>query len=137
MKIFTPFEVLSREALDYALERTRQNMIGLASFPERCENGRWISVDNGGWVGGHWVGLLWLAFAATQDPAFEKSARLWATRLAPRRVDMTTHDLGFLFNLSHVLGYELTGDESLKALALMGPLNSGCLVMSGTFCPFM
>lgn len=106
------------EALDYSLEKTRQNLAALTSFPEMTYDGKWVCVDNGGWVGGHWVGLLWLAYAHTGDPAFEAGARQWAARLAPRQFDIGTHDLGFLFELSHLLGANLTGDEALRAPAM-------------------
>jgi unsaturated chondroitin disaccharide hydrolase len=106
------------EALAYSVDRTRQNLAQLTSFPEQAEHGQWVCVDNGGWVGGHWVGLLWLAYAHTGDTALESAARQWAARLAPRQDDATTHDLGFLFLLSHVLGAQITGDASLKAPAL-------------------
>jgi len=106
------------EALAYSIARTRQNLAQLTSFPELTEHGQWVCVDNGGWVGGHWVGLLWLAYAHTGEAALEVAARQWAARLAPRQDDTTTHDLGFLFLLSHVLGAQITGDATLKAPAL-------------------
>jgi len=99
-------------ALDFCLARIRENLTHLESFPERTQDGQWLCVDNGGWVGGHWVGLIWLAFAHTQDPALESAARTWAVSLLPRQFDTTTHDLGFLFELSHILGQKLTGDDS-------------------------
>jgi unsaturated chondroitin disaccharide hydrolase len=106
------------QALDYSLARVDTNLAHLQSFPERTAGGEWICVDHGGWVGGHWVGLLWLAFSHTNDPEVETAARTWAARLAPRQFDTTTHDLGFLFELSHILGWELTGNETLKVPAL-------------------
>ncbi|MEW5870170.1 MAG: glucuronyl hydrolase [Chloroflexota bacterium] len=105
-------------ALDFCLERTRHNLERLSSFPERIENEQWLCVDNGGWVGGHWVGLLWLAYAYSGEPVFQEAAEKWAARLAPRQYDITTHDLGFLFELSHVLGFRLTDNQALKAPAL-------------------
>ncbi len=107
------------EALNYSLGRTRDNLARLTSFPELTDGGVWRTVDNGGWVGGHWVGLLWLAYAQTGDAVLDKAARAWAARLAPRQTDTTTHDLGFLFELSHLLGAHLTGDDSLSAPALV------------------
>lgn len=106
------------QALPYAFERTRYNMAGLKDFPERTEDGQWQCVENGGWVGGHWTGLLWLAYAHTQAPEFRAAALEWTRRLAPRQNDTTTHDLGFLFELSHVLGSQVCGDASLKGPAL-------------------
>jgi unsaturated chondroitin disaccharide hydrolase len=105
-------------ALAYSVDLVRENIANLKGFPELTEEGQWFCVDNGGWVGGHWVGLIWLAYAYTQDPALEKAARTWGSRLVPRQTDTTTHDLGFLLKLSHVLGNRLTGDKTFEAPAL-------------------
>ena len=61
---------------------------------------------------------LVLAYLHTQDGTLASAARLWTERLAPRQYDTTTHDLGFLFKLSFVLGAGLTDDISLKAPAV-------------------
>ncbi|MEW5718057.1 MAG: glycoside hydrolase family 88 protein [Chloroflexota bacterium] len=112
---FSPFV---QDALAYCIALTRRNLATLESFPEFAKGGAWFCADDGGWVGGHWTGLLWLAYAHTRDHAFERAARGWTARLAPRQHDTTTHDLGFLFELSHVLGWKLTGDAAFKAPAL-------------------
>lgn len=107
------------EAIDYCINRTEQNATGLTDFPEMTgPDGKWICEPDGGWVGGHWTGLLWLAYAFTQKPAFERAARQWTARLAPRQFDTTTHDLGFLFELSHILGSKLTSDTALLTPAI-------------------
>ncbi len=106
------------EALAYSIEMTRRNLGTVSGFPELACDGKWHCVDDGGWVGGHWTGLLWLAYTQTSDPVLERAAREWTRRLAPRENDPTTHDLGFLFELSHVLGWTLTGDASFKPPAL-------------------
>lgn len=105
-----------QEALHYSIEQTRKNAGQLTSFPELTyPDGTWFTVDDGGWVGAHWTGLLWLAYVHTQDLEIEQCARAWTERLAPRAFDTTTHDLGFLFELSHLLGYKFTGDAKFKA----------------------
>jgi unsaturated chondroitin disaccharide hydrolase len=106
------------QALAFSIGRISQNMIQLPDFPEYTLGDRWVFAENGGWVGGHWVGLLWLAYAYTHDQQFECYARKWADRLSVRQYDTTTHDLGFLFELSHVLGANLTSDATLKGPAL-------------------
>jgi unsaturated chondroitin disaccharide hydrolase len=106
------------EALDYSVNVTCDNLACLTGFPERAKNGHWCQEESGGWVGGHWVGLLWLAFVHTGDSRYATAARAWAARLLPRQWDTTTHDLGFLFELSFVLGSKVTGDASLKAPAI-------------------
>jgi unsaturated chondroitin disaccharide hydrolase len=106
------------QALAFSMGRINRNMIQLSAFPEYTRSDRWVSAEDGGWVGGHWVGLLWLAYAYTRDREIERQARKWAARLGARQYDQTTHDLGFLFELSHVLGANITGDVSLKGPAL-------------------
>ena len=106
------------QALAFSLGRISRNMIQLSGFPEYTRGGQWSLAEDGGWVGGHWVGLLWLAYAYTRDREIERQARHWAILLSARQNDTTTHDMGFLFELSHVLGANLTGDATLKDPAL-------------------
>ena len=110
------------EAIDFGLHKIHCNMRELTAFPERTDGNSWICVEDGSWVGGHWVGLLWLAYAHTQNSEFERAARIWASKLAARQNDDSTHDLGFLFELSHVLGFRFTGDCVLRKPALIAAL---------------
>jgi unsaturated chondroitin disaccharide hydrolase len=114
---------LWQAALAFGVARVNENRSRLTSFPKVAHDGRWEYADDGGWVGGHWVGLLWLAYAHTHDDALCQAARAWAARLVPRQFDETTHDLGFLFELSHVLGARITGDAALKPPALNAARN--------------
>jgi len=105
-------------ALDYSFAMVRRNLQELKSFPELTRDGQWTLVPTGGWVGGHWTGLIWLTYAHTQDSAILGEALRWSERLAPRQFDLGTHDLGFLFQLSYILGSKLTGNAALKAPAI-------------------
>ena len=108
-------------AIEFCVIKTCQNLSSLASFPERTEGGQWVQIapeQHGWWVGGHWVGLLWLAYAASGDPALAIAAGNWGKRLLPQLNDQADHDLGFLFELGFILGYQLTGGASLKPPAL-------------------
>jgi len=55
--------------------------------------------------------------------------RDWGNLLLPRRPDLDDHDLGFLFELGFVLGYQVIGDANLKLPALQAAetLASGVL----------
>jgi unsaturated chondroitin disaccharide hydrolase len=109
------------QALDFCVRRVHENIANLDRFPERTKGNQWVLIEpekHGWWVGGHWVGLIWLAYAATQDPEFEAAARKWSALLLPRQTDSTTHDLGFLFKLSYIWGYQLTQNETLIFPAL-------------------
>ncbi|MBM3127406.1 MAG: glucuronyl hydrolase [Chloroflexi bacterium] len=111
-----------QDALDHSIEITLRNLETLTDFPERCEGETWTTIDRNRipahWNDGFWVGLLWLAFAHTGDPKFERGAREWAKQLAWLKDETRTHDLGFIFWLANVLGARVTGDESLLPDAL-------------------
>jgi len=63
-------------------------------------------------VDGFWTGLLWLAYAHTGDPSLRAGAEHWANKLAHLKTNSGTHDLGFIFTLSHVLAGRLTGESA-------------------------
>ncbi|MCI0477997.1 MAG: glycoside hydrolase family 88 protein, partial [Anaerolineales bacterium] len=119
-----------QDALDYSVEITLGNLETLTDFPERCEGETWMTIDRNRvpahWNDGFWVGLLWLAFAHTGDPKFERGAREWAKRLAWLKDETRTHDLGFIFWLANVLGARVTGDESLLPDALQAAQTLTC-----------
>ena len=53
------------------------------------DTGRWTTTPDGDWTGGYWIGMLWLAAAATGDTRY----RSWAAPLAERlraRIDAET-----------------------------------------------
>src|SRR5690606_31894716 len=63
--------------------------------------------EHGNWTAGFWHGVQWLRAYGADDAG---SAELAARRLADledRADDTTTHDLGFLFFPSYVLGHRL------------------------------
>jgi unsaturated chondroitin disaccharide hydrolase len=71
-------------------------------------------------VDGFWSGQLWLAYAETQDPVFMEAARAQRPYFIERlnRPETHDHDLGFLYSLSLVADYKLTGDEDARRGAL-------------------
>lgn len=72
------------------------------------------------WVDGFWSGQLWLAYADTDDSVFLDAARAQMPYFYERldRPESHDHDLGFLYSLSLVAAYKLTGDEAARAGAL-------------------
>ncbi|MBX6356279.1 MAG: glycoside hydrolase family 88 protein [Micromonosporaceae bacterium] len=76
---------------------------------------------NVGWTTSFWPGMLWLAYELTGDDAYRRSAaahvRSFADRIE-RRIDVDTHDLGFLYTLSCVTPWRLTGDRRARRAAL-------------------
>ena len=72
------------------------------------------------WVASFWTGQLWLAHSLTGAQQFRNSARMrrpyFQTIL--EHPEWHDHDLGFLFSLSCVADYKLTGDEHSRTMAL-------------------
>lgn len=128
------FNVALRETFDWACSRiaeTASKLEGTGQFPHVTDGHGWRTWpadiyagwdgeqwSHGNWTCGFWVGLLWMAYDHTGDPRFRTWARQFSAPITPRAHDSNTHDIGFVFYPSFVLGYELTGDDDLKAPAL-------------------
>lgn len=105
------------DAIQFCLNKLERSIPLLEDFPDRCYGSTWGYIGkkklSSNWVDGFWVGQLWLAYAYTKDPKFEAAAREWSERVAWLKTTLETHDLGFIFYLSNVLGAYATGDASL------------------------
>ncbi len=84
---------------------------------------RWLYPETGYfWTDSFWVGELWLAHMLTGEQRYKNMARMRNQHL--ERILNTplwlSHDLGFLFSLSAVADYKLTGNEQARTLGLRG-----------------
>ena len=108
-------DYLAAAAREYERARSRDPRL----FPHYTEDGAWRLLDvdarsswqgevyeHGNWTAGFWVGTMWLlALGRDGDPDVLDLARARLPELAGRSHDHTTHDLGFLFHPSYVLGH--------------------------------
>lgn len=94
----------------------RRNLKALEEFPESFKHGAWKPIEKeraaGHWVDGFWTGLLWLAYAHSGDSSLRSGAEHWTNKLAHMKTSTGTHDLGFIFYLSHVIAGRLTGESA-------------------------
>lgn len=91
-------------------------------FPgEACKDGVWPHVENCAWTAAFWPGRLWLAWEMTNEDRYREAAErclpAFRFRLA-HAIRTNTHDLGFLYTLSCVSAWKLTGNETARQLAL-------------------
>jgi unsaturated chondroitin disaccharide hydrolase len=105
-----------------AIDRNLEHF-GSDGFPApSTTNGVYPAIGNVEWTNGFWTGMLWLAHevtgAARYRDAAEAHVRSFHARQA-QRINVNHHDLGFLYSLSCVAGFRLTGSE-LAAEAAMG-----------------
>ncbi len=106
-------------ALNLLIGRTRQTAAEVGErFPYYAdESGNWITTSDGDWCGGHWVGMLWLAYRRTRDVFFRELALRLTRRLAER---LSADDMfrGMIHYYSAALGSDLTGDKQLVRIAV-------------------
>ena len=77
--------------------------------------------SNVGWTTSFWPGMLWLAYELTGDKAYAVAARAHVRSFADRvfgRIDLDTHDLGFLYTLACVVPARRFGDDTARSAAL-------------------
>lgn len=113
-----------KEAIEGAVSQVRCNMDYFKTrFPSSAtkENTYGI-IDNIEWTDGFWTGLLWLSYEYTKDEAFKNLAEQNVESFLHRvrnRIELDHHDLGFLYSLSCVSGYKLTGSEPAKEAGIL------------------
>jgi len=72
------------------------------------------------WVASFWTGKLWLAHSITGEERFKNSARMRREyfQTVLETPEWHDHDLGFLFILSCVADYKLTGNSAAREMGL-------------------
>lgn len=105
--------------ISYASEQTKKYLDFFKNgFPGPQSVGlNYECTENGCWTEGFYEGMLWLLYELTGDKAFYDSAKEHSKSFT-KRLDadyqLDHHDMGFLFTLSSVADYKLTGDENAK-----------------------
>jgi len=110
-----------QKTLELCLDRIRHNVTAFAGqFPFVGSGNSFILGPNDHWMTSFWTGELWLAYAITGDDFFCNAASLQLETFHQRLIDNIdiSHDLGFLYTLSAVAQYKLTGDEKARSVAL-------------------
>ncbi|MFW0765220.1 glycoside hydrolase family 88 protein [Trabulsiella odontotermitis] len=110
-------------ALQRVLRQLDKNIVAFGDrFPgEACENGIWPRTANVEWTTSFWPGQLWLAWELSGNEKYRQAAERYLPSFAERitkRIDTATHDLGFLYSLSCVSAWRLTGNETARRTAL-------------------
>ena len=113
-----------QEAIDFVLQKIDGNLgpfSGRFPAPSSIEC-VYPAIDNTEWTSAFWTGMLWLAYEVTGSPKYRKGAesQLGSYReRVDKRIRTDTHDLGFLYTLSCVAAFRLTGDRTARDTALM------------------
>ncbi|MNB98336.1 Unsaturated chondroitin disaccharide hydrolase [compost metagenome] len=115
-----------QSALSHVLHKIDQNLERLGyAFPSASTINSKYSIVEGAeldWTEGFWTGMLWLAYEVTGKELYRKTAEKHVEFFLHRiqkQIKTNTHDLGFLYSLSCVSAYKLTGNEHAKQAALL------------------
>jgi unsaturated chondroitin disaccharide hydrolase len=84
-------------------------------------DGKYRFIEDGFWTGSFWTGLNYLCYEMTEDKTFIDSARKSWHRFIKRLYEKPgtlDHDIGFLYILSFVADYKLTGNKESRKIAL-------------------
>ncbi|MBB6637701.1 glycoside hydrolase family 88 protein [Cohnella thailandensis] len=92
-----------------------------ASFPLASIRGRYDNRDVDCWTNGFWPGILWHAYRETGDERYRRIACAVEVRLDEplQEYEKLHHDNGFLWSLSAVADYKLTGDPMSRRRGLI------------------
>lgn len=113
-----------RRAREYCIQKTRENCsVFERKFPtSQSRSYIYGETDCTDWTEGFWTGILWICYEMTGEALFRETAfkqlPLFEKRIRERKYT-DTHDLGFLYSLSCVAAYKVTGDERAKKTALL------------------
>ncbi|WP_050184033.1 glycoside hydrolase family 88 protein [Domibacillus robiginosus] len=101
------------------VKRTSQN-IG-AGFPHASVGGTYQLEAPSWWTAGFWPGLLWLLHREAPYDSFKQIAEKCEEQLDAVMMDYyrLDHDMGFMWTLTSVANYTLTGNEDSKRRGLL------------------
>ncbi len=112
---------LYEEALEAALRKIRSNLhVFSHKYPHVSVNNVYIPEENKLWTSSFFPGIAYLAYDITGEKEYlaysDEYLKSFQWRLEKGHTE--THDLGFLYTLSCVSNYKLTGNEKAKVIAL-------------------
>lgn len=113
-----------RRELDSILKKIDRNMERFQDkFPmPSSEHGKYpLETNTDDWTQGFWTGMLWIAYEYSGDEKYRNAAERQLPSYIERiekELGVEHHDMGFLYSLSCVAAYKLTGNEQARRAAL-------------------
>jgi len=146
IEMLDAYEPLKKDELKEALDLiVTQSRFSIDRFKEGFKhifstNNFYTPAENNQWTNGFYTGQLWLAYELSGDEFFRQVAEAHVKSFRERidnGIATDTHDLGFLYSLSCVAAYKLTGDKFAKETALLAADQLPSLPRSGPVHPGM
>ncbi|WP_284645888.1 glycoside hydrolase family 88 protein [Paenibacillus silviterrae] len=118
-----PDRAYYEQAAQYVLKQIDRSLaVFRDTYPAPAStNNVYPAIDNIEWTSSFWTGMLWLAYDLTGEAKYREAAEYQLAsykRRIEEQIETETHDLGFLYTLSAVAAYRLTGNEEAKEMAI-------------------
>ncbi|HET8615470.1 MAG TPA: glycoside hydrolase family 88 protein [Actinomycetales bacterium] len=112
------------EALDFAQAQVRRLITRApGKTPTYTENGRWVFSGDPwapDWTGGFLAGMVWAFARRTGDPWWREQAEAYSLLVEDRKLDESTHDLGFILETSWGRWYDWDGSARARDVLIQG-----------------
>lgn len=109
-------------AIHDALTKIKSNIVKHpGKLPHITEGQRYEWGGNDDWIEGFHTGMMWLAYEYGQDAFYKDAAESYLANFRDRlerHVALDHHDIGFLYSLSAVAQWRVTGSEEAREVAL-------------------
>lgn len=113
-----------KNELDFVISKIDKNLSAFTTFFPSASSvdNVYKTTGNRDWTNSFWTGMLWLAYEYTGNEKYKSAAEFqcesFRTRLE-KNENLDHHDIGFLYSLSCVEGYKITGDKRMRETAIM------------------
>ncbi|MDH6363963.1 unsaturated chondroitin disaccharide hydrolase [Enterococcus sp. PF1-24] len=112
-----------KSEVDFVLEKISENqkVFKTMVIPAASENLVYQPEKNVDWTASFWVGMLFLAKELTDSTAFDETIKMQMESFQNRldkKIELETHDIGFLYVLSAIADYYVNKNESSKKMAI-------------------
>ncbi len=112
-----------KKELDWIMKKLESNLnkFGEAYPAPATKDGIYPIIENREWTTSFWTGMLWIAYEYTKNEKFKNAAIVNTESFINRlntRYEIDHHDIGFLYSLSTVAAYKVTGEEKYKEASL-------------------
>ncbi|OMD54273.1 glycoside hydrolase family 88 protein [Paenibacillus odorifer] len=110
------------KAIEDAIHKVGSNMANHpGKLPHIAEGQQYEWGDNDDWIEGFYVGMMWLAYEYSKDSCYKEAAASWLGDFKHRldqHIALDHHDIGFLYTLTAVAEWKITGSEAARAVGL-------------------
>ena len=110
------------EAWDFLVKKTKRNnkKIG-AKFPHASIEKEYVLESPKWWTAGFWPGLLWQVYQINKEEELRNTAEQCELEMEYLLTDseLLDHDMGFMWTLTSLANYRLTGNKESRRRALL------------------